>query len=439
MSPLAGKPPFATDEPDSVFENMPKPVPRQRIKEVDATAPGGARDSSYTAFDSYFTGSNPNPPASDVGDIGRGLINADYDEFSDDENPPTKKQDPSATDHPSDKHRALFEAAIAADPPPPSYERGTVDFTDEKTEAKPEPQELTHLRVVKQPQAVVHARENDWLFSQHVEPSTPPGNPPRSMANRQPMPPSTLQAGVRPFAAPAPRPPQAAFIQPRTDMSQFSPASPHFAGQTPGNPNSSTRTPQPLPPPQTPIMPVFARPRKEANAVKFEKSEILRGNSEETLLPRGAGGKGDDFWRRFSMVAKEEAKGGSKKSAWLKKTESGTTRLSTWVWIVGILFLIAIGGGIGVGWFFTHNKPASQPVAIGGSADEGFTSTSSRIATASASTKATIVTAAPVPTNTANNNNKRGESLQLTTQVPSLHAAAAPAAHRRSLTNRIPH
>jgi hypothetical protein len=31
----------------------------------------------------------------------------------------------------------------------------------------------------------------------------------------------------------------------------------------------------------------------------------MRGNSEETLLP-SRGEKGDDFWRRFSMVAKED-------------------------------------------------------------------------------------------------------------------------------------
>lgn len=89
---------------------------------------------------------------------------------------------------------------------------------------------------------------------------------------------------------------------------------PYYTGAIPGNPRPTNRTLQPLPPPQTPITPIFARPRKASNTVKFdEKGEILRGNSEETLLPRGTGGKGDEFWRRFSMVAKEEARGGSKK------------------------------------------------------------------------------------------------------------------------------
>jgi hypothetical protein len=125
------------------------------------------------------------------------------------------------------------------------------------------------------------------------------------------------------------------------------------------------------------------------------------------------------------------------RSAWLKKTESGTTRLSTWVWLVGILFLIAIGGGIGVGWYFTHNKPASQPVAIGGSADEGFTSTTSHASSSSVSVKATKVTAAPVPTNTSNNNKREIDDL-VPTPAPHI-APVVPSAHRRSFVSRMPH
>lgn len=61
-------------------------------------------------------------------------------------------------------------------------------------------------------------------------------------------------------------------------------------------------------------------------------------------------------------------------STWLKKTEGGITRLSRWVWIIGVLILACIGGGIAVGWFFTHNNTnttTSGPLAIGGSADDG--------------------------------------------------------------------
>lgn len=47
---LAGKPPFATDDPDSLFENEPKPTPRLRLKPADETAPGGARESAYNTY-----------------------------------------------------------------------------------------------------------------------------------------------------------------------------------------------------------------------------------------------------------------------------------------------------------------------------------------------------------------------------------------------------
>lgn len=70
---------------------------------------------------------------------------------------------------------------------------------------------------------------------------------------------------------------------------------------------SLPNTPHPLQPPMTPISPIFARPSKSPapRDVKFSAQPILRGDKEETLLPK-RGQRGDDFWRRFSMVAKEE-------------------------------------------------------------------------------------------------------------------------------------
>lgn len=68
-------------------------------------------------------------------------------------------------------------------------------------------------------------------------------------------------------------------------------------------------TPHPLQPPMTPITPVFARPQRADSAspdVKFANEKPpIRGDGEDTLLPR-RGERGDDFWRRFSMVVKEE-------------------------------------------------------------------------------------------------------------------------------------
>ena len=70
-------------------------------------------------------------------------------------------------------------------------------------------------------------------------------------------------------------------------------------------------TPHPLLPPMTPITPAFARPPKSPaprETVRFAKPEpIMRGDSEDALLPK-RGEKGDDFWRRFSTIAKEENK-----------------------------------------------------------------------------------------------------------------------------------
>jgi hypothetical protein len=224
---------------------------------------------------------------------------SDYDDSSDDEHPPNKKQDPS--EQPTDKHRALYAAATGGDSfqPAPPYERGVADSTQEQ---RRQPEDPANGHIVQQPQPVVHSRERNEQVAQQLQL------------------PAALQSGARPIAAPAPahsRPPQVAFMQASNHsmahIGPSSPSNPYFTGVLPGSPISATRTPQPLPPPQSPIMPVFVRPRKESNTVKFNEKEILRGNSEETLLPRGVGGKGDDFWRRFSMVAKEEAKSGSKK------------------------------------------------------------------------------------------------------------------------------
>ena len=64
-------------------------------------------------------------------------------------------------------------------------------------------------------------------------------------------------------------------------------------------------TPHPLQPPMTPIQPAFVR--RGAAEVKFASATpIVRGEQEDTMLPK-RGERGDDFWRRFSMVVKQEA------------------------------------------------------------------------------------------------------------------------------------
>lgn len=76
-----------------------------------------------------------------------------------------------------------------------------------------------------------------------------------------------------------------------------------MVSQQPGMPNA----PHPLQPPMTPIAPIFARPTTATSRdVKFAaQTPIMRGDTEDTVIPR-RGQRGDDFWRRFSMVAKED-------------------------------------------------------------------------------------------------------------------------------------
>lgn len=435
MASYSARPPYATDEPDSAYADLPKPTPRPRKKQDDETGPGGARETTYATFDSYFAGNEPDNRTSGVGDIGRGLMNVDTDsDDSDDERVPKSKAQPSQQE-PANKHRVLFEAAtgMSNSAPDPQREPSRDALEDNRNQSRGQ------LRAVQQPQAVMH-RGQDWPVSQAVEPSTPPGLP-RSMMGEQRGPGTPIQARAMPLAAPAPahyRPMQPAFME--------SPASP-FRLNIPGSP--SPRTPQPLPPPQTPITPVFAQPKFDSS-VKFNdvKVEIIRGDTEETLLPRGRGGKGDEFWKRFSMVAREEAKTGSQ-SAWLRKTQGGTTRLATWVWAVGILCLLIIGGACGLGWYFTHNKAASQPLAIGGSAGETqgseTTTTGSSVAAGESSVRATKVSAVPFQSSTVVISVITSAAITARDQgldndfLPTAAPTPIPALHRGSLTNRLHH
>ncbi|GBE82076.1 hypothetical protein SCP_0404550 [Sparassis crispa] len=61
----------------------------------------------------------------------------------------------------------------------------------------------------------------------------------------------------------------------------------------------------------TPVKPAFIHPSNApaTRDVKFAEVQpraILRGNGEETLLPRRGARQGEEFWRRFSMIAKED-------------------------------------------------------------------------------------------------------------------------------------
>jgi len=183
----------------------------------------------------------------------------------------------------------------------------------------------------------------------------------------------------QPQAQSTPRPLRAAFI--------------------PKSSSPSAMTPHPLQAPKTPISPVFARPALSAvqrPGVKFSDDAILRGNSEETLLSRSTP-KGADFWRRFSMVVKEEdhpTKAGHR-SSWLAKHETRASRMRGCVWVVSIALLLAIGGVAALVWFFTHNSPALVPKALSGGVSSNATlSSSSTFSPQSSSTSSPLHTVA---------------------------------------------
>jgi hypothetical protein len=168
--------------------------------------------------------------------------------------------------------------------------------------------------------------DDDDEDDKHVEPA--------SKSQDKPPPPATLPAPAvptnhqRPIPLAAPRPgyaaPVAAFnlSQPssvaargRTQVAPMKINVPpanlfvQHRTQPPPSPISVPSTPHPLQPPITPILPAFARPPKDPaprEGVTFVHTEaIMRGTSEDVLLPK-RGEAGDDFWRRFSMVVKEE-------------------------------------------------------------------------------------------------------------------------------------
>jgi len=277
MAPLAGRPPFATDEPDSVYATS---QPQARYRQPPKHDPN-ARTSAYNHYDGY--------------------LNNGYDDSK-------------------DGMHAAPAAAVPRQAPVPLL--------------APKPGYAAPIAALNMPQFPPRVNPSLTQSQQHGAPRLPPavarGRPPPSLA---------------PIAVPS--------------------------------------TPHPLPPTMTPILPVFVRPAQpnpsNGNEVKWGPEPILRGNSEEKLIPR-RGEQGDDFWRRFSMIAREENKKSSKQkqSPWLRETQSGTSRMAGWIWVIGLILLVCAGLGIGLGLYISHKAPSHQdPTAIGGGDNYGMGPTTS--------------------------------------------------------------
>ncbi|KAG6899789.1 hypothetical protein C0993_006913 [Termitomyces sp. T159_Od127] len=249
--PLAGRPPYATDEPDSFYESGP--APHRRLRQPAPPNPND-RSSAYDvcvpvanvfdpvllspSYNNYLSDDHAGNRQSGVNALGLGLMNMADDDDDGDAPPP-----------PPSKHAALA-AAIAAPSKRPS----------------PPPQHIVAPRPG-------YAAPIAALNLARPEPAASKGPSPVNFKIGSPP---------NPFADPHP---------------------------VSTSPPMVSNEPHPLQPPVTPITPVFARPKPNVTfsetAIPRPPKPIVRGNTEDTLLP-SRGEKGDDFWRRFSMVVKEE-------------------------------------------------------------------------------------------------------------------------------------
>lgn len=377
-APLAGRPPFATDEPDSAYENSPNGQTR-RLRFPDNQDNKTRPTSAYDVYDHYID--EKNPRQSGYGDLGADLLNGELDDDSDDETIAYHgdiKKDFSEEKLPPPPSLNNFPA-IPIMAPKPGYAAPVSALTMPEPVASPIGQQRSHQQQMPQPQ----------------------------MRQQQ-------KFGAAPLSIPE--------------------RSPYAASPVPS-------TPHPLQPPMTPITPAFARPPKSEGGVKFDAESIIRGQREEVPLAR-RGQKGDDFWRRFSMVVREE--GGRKNtSSWLEKTQNGSAHLSRMVWIIGILILVIIGGAIGFGWYISHNSTTTTHAkALGGSEGQGQDLSITQTSTAAGGTSSEVVR----PTLTVQKRWPVPEPTPASVHVVHVHPHAnahyvppsnSSKRHRRTMKNRL--
>jgi hypothetical protein len=195
-----------------------------------------------------------------------GLLNmSDSEDESDDE--ASKKPPPS---DPSKKNAALAAATAAAWTAPPRSSSKNVMNQDPRPFQPP-------TIVAPQPGYAAPIAALNLARPENITTRAPPPKPIAVPTLQNPFEPPMAQA-YNPYRAPFPNSP------------------------SPSGPPSS---PHPLEAPITPITPVFARPGKVAFSDPIPRNKPIMRSGTEDALPTRRGETGDDFWRRFSMVAKE--------------------------------------------------------------------------------------------------------------------------------------
>ncbi|KAG8969987.1 hypothetical protein FRC03_012440 [Tulasnella sp. 419] len=336
------------------------------------------------------------------GAIGGGLLNFRDSYASDDDDVPSKMT--------KSKNQALFEAAVNSkdSAAPPAYQPSPLSVR---------PAEKKGMMAVSNPEAGDQRSASSSPQPQQQQRMNPPQPQNRGPSPAPPAAPVNVR--IQQQAAPQPQRPSPAFMPPGQGPAPPGPPGPRGHVPPPLNfqqppkpapgPYGVSMTPHaiPLPATSTPIQPVFIKPafvkfeenlaaqEKEGSIMSHESTmPILRGNKEETLLARttGTGPRlprvgekrdGDDFWRRFSMVAKmEKAKPANQRhSPWLRRTLGKGNSLSRWVWVVGLFLLLCIVGGSVAIWWFTRGDPDHQvPVSITGGESQAATYSSTEAA-----------------------------------------------------------
>lgn len=423
------------------------------------------------------------------------------DSEDDDDDIPATRAPPSA---PTGKNRALYEAATRAEASPPlavsssnsvaTPKGGMAANSSPLDPRQPAPSSADPRRIdARRPPGLTippASASQAQLDSSPRYPPTPnsqpvPNNvPPRTMA-RSPMPAPVPQHAPTSVARPMP-----AFMKPNSPAPPpsspggvpSSPAPP-YPGMSPNSPMLAPMRPMELPP-STPITPLFAAPPTpdpSKGKVSFKDDmapPIIRGGSEDTLLsrsprekgygseghgsdesyastvgkgPRPQRNDGDDFWRRFSMVAHlAEDKKSTRSSGWLAKTEARSKSYSRWVWVLGLFLLLCAGGGIGYGVYRSRTSTSvSGPVAIGGKAEESNIAPTTSMATSTKHAKTgynvqTVVTSdgsvIVLPTAGTKSPKARADIVEIpiTYTGPTPTALPTPLAkHRRRLNRQL--